>query len=117
MYSISKQFSFEASHVLRDMPPGHKCGRMHGHSYRVEIVLQSDALDYRGFVRDYGDLSALKDYIDNRLDHHHLNDIIEDNPTAENIARHLYGICKAIWSETKMVRVSETAKTWAEYSE
>ncbi len=116
-YTIKKQFAFEASHVLRGMPDGHQCGRMHGHSYRVEVVLQSDQLDERGFVLDFGDLNRLKKYIDETLDHRHLNDVISDNPTAENLARHLYQLCRGWWNEVSMVRVSETVKTWAEYAE
>lgn len=116
-YTISKKFSFEASHILNGMPEGHKCGRMHGHSYRVEVILQSAEVDGRGFVIDYGDLAPLKQYIDQNLDHRHLNDVIDDNPTAEFIARHLYRWCKKEWPQIKSVRVSETAKTWAQYAE
>jgi 6-pyruvoyltetrahydropterin/6-carboxytetrahydropterin synthase len=118
MYTISKEFAFEASHRLLDMPEGHKCGRMHGHSYRVVVVLQSPTLDERGFVVDYGDLDVLKKMIDARLDHRHLNDVLEmRQPTAEKIAEHLYEYCQIEWWGKYVceMRVSETAKTWAIY--
>ena len=98
------------------MPENHKCKRLHCHSYRVELVLKSPVLDNNGFVIDYGDLKPFKDYIDTTLDHRHLNDIIEV-PTAENIAKHLYGVAWKLWHEVSItVRASETSNTWAEYS-
>jgi 6-pyruvoyltetrahydropterin/6-carboxytetrahydropterin synthase len=117
MYTITKEFAFEASHRLLDMPEGHKCGRMHGHSYRVVVVLGSEVLDKYGFVIDYGDLDPLKQYIDKSLDHRHLNDVLDmRQPTAEKIAEHLFDFCAALWNEKVLeVRVSETAKTWAIY--
>jgi 6-pyruvoyltetrahydropterin/6-carboxytetrahydropterin synthase len=99
------------------MPEGHQCKRLHGHSYVAELILSSPVLDDNGFVIDYGDLKPFKDYIDQTLDHRHLNDIIEV-PTAENIARHLYDVAWKLWHDVSItVRVSETAKTWAEYKQ
>lgn len=114
-YTICKQFSFDASHKLTGLPDGHKCARLHGHTYRVEVILQSEILNEVGFVVDYGDLKALKDYIDHHLDHRHLNDMLPLQTSAENIAKHLFDFCKQHWSQTTKVRVSETPKTWAEY--
>lgn len=117
MYRIEKEFSFEASHRLEGMPEGHQCARLHGHSYRVRVVLAADTLDGRGFVVDYGDLKPFRDYIDQNLDHRHLNDVLSFQPSAENIAKHLFGWCHGRWPQTVEVWVSETAKTWASYSE
>lgn len=117
MYQISKKFYFSASHQLNDLPVDHPCSRLHGHNYCVKIVLQSNALDATGFVIDYGELRELRAYIDNKLDHRHLNDLFDFNPTAENLAKHLYKICKLLWDETQAVYVSETDKTWACYYE
>jgi queuosine biosynthesis protein QueD len=118
MYTINKLFEFSASHVLRDMPDGHPCGRLHGHNYRVRVVLESGTLDNFGFVVDFGDLKPLKDYIDNTLDHRHLNDVLDMyQPSAEKIARHLFDFCEELWPDRiAEVWVSETAKTWACYS-
>jgi 6-pyruvoyltetrahydropterin/6-carboxytetrahydropterin synthase len=80
-------------------------------------VLQAPAVNDLGFVVDYGELKPLKDYIDTALDHWHLNDVLAIQPSAENLARHLYDFCKARWPQTVAVRVSETPKTWATYSE
>ena len=115
MYEIRKQFTFSASHQLRGLPRGHKCGRLHGHNYAVEIVLRSKGLDRRGFVRDYGELKALGEFLDRRFDHRHLNDILRQ-PTAENIAELVFKWAAPRWPETVAVRVSETPATWATYS-
>jgi 6-pyruvoyltetrahydropterin/6-carboxytetrahydropterin synthase len=117
MYTITKQFTFSASHQLAGLPDGHPCGRVHGHNYIVEVVLQSERLNEVGFVRDYGELWKVKSYIDEGLDHRHLNDVLPVgcNPTAENLAHRLFDYCILHWPEVVAVRVSETAKTWAEY--
>lgn len=114
MYTISKEFAFEASHQLIGMPEGHQCARLHGHSYRVVMVLEGEALNELGFVRDYGDLKIVKDYLDDTHDHRHLNDIY-GQPTAEVIAYALFQTFCRLLPELVAVRVSETAKTWAEY--
>lgn len=117
MYRITKQFSFSASHVLDALPEAHPCSQLHGHNYVVEVVLESAALDEYGFVRDYNELAPLKDFIDEKLDHRHLDDALPEGvaSTAENIARYLYEFAAARWPEVAAVRVSETPKTWAEY--
>lgn len=118
MYIIKKEFSFSASHQIKCLPDTHPCSRLHGHNYRVEVVLQSAELDGTGFVRDYRELSAFKAYLDDTLDHRHINDVLGDDcVTAERMARFFYGWCKAKWPEVRAVRVSETPKTWAEYRE
>ncbi len=116
MYRISKEFHFSASHQLLDLPDTHQCARLHGHNYVVEVELASATLDANGFVRDYHELAPLKAYIDDQLDHRHLNDVLNDNMvTAERLAKHFYDWCHARWPETTAARVSETPKTWAEY--
>ncbi|MAE51326.1 MAG: 6-carboxytetrahydropterin synthase QueD [Micavibrio sp.] len=116
MYIIKKEFSFSASHLIHGLPDTHPCSRLHGHNYRVEVVLGSDTLDSVGFVRDYRELGAFKDYLDQNLDHRHLNDVLGDeNVTAERMAKLFYDWCRSRWPEVCAVRVSETPKTWAEY--
>ena len=117
MDEIRKQFGFEAAHRLVGLPDGHKCGRLHGHSYKVEVVLQSAELNEHGFVVDYGELSAFGAYLDHTFDHTYINEVVNFQTSAENLSRHFFKWCKARWSETVMVRVSETGKTWASYTE
>ncbi len=117
MFTIQKQFSFSASHQLDGLSPEHQCSRLHGHNYIVELVLQAEELDENGFVVDYLDLKPFKEYIDNTLDHRHLNEVLPFQTSAENLAKFLYDWAKARWSQVSAVRVSETPKTWAEYRE
>ena len=115
MYTISKQFSFSASHQLALLPADHQCARLHGHNYIIEAVLCAETPNSVGFVRDYGELKEIGAYIDSTLDHRHLNDVFECNPTAENMAKVLYDKFKQSFPELIAIRVSETSKTWAEY--
>ena len=92
MYTIAKTFAFSASHIIGGLPPEHPCGRLHGHNYEVEVILQAAVLDGVGFVRDYGELSALKEFLDATLDHNHLNDVRarqDDRRSARQVALRL----------------------------
>ncbi|MGN2642376.1 6-carboxytetrahydropterin synthase QueD [Nocardia takedensis] len=120
VYRICKRFSFEAAHFLRGLPEGHKCARLHGHSYSVEIVLWARELTGPGFVVDFADLKALKTHLDASLDHTTLNDVLDVEPTSENLAKWLYewcavGLALPETARVEAVRVSETDTTWAEY--
>lgn len=115
MYKISKEFAFSASHILDGLPAEHPCARLHGHNYVVTVHLCSKHLNEVGFVRDYRALASVKDYIDNVLDHRHLNDIFSFNPTAENMAKHFYDLFVKEIPELYAVEVSETPKTSAIY--
>lgn len=115
MFTITKEFSFSASHVLTGLRDGHPCGRMHGHNYVIKVELCSETLNADSFVQDYNDLKPIKDYIDNVLDHRHLNDIIPGQPSAENIAKHLYWKFKPEFPFLNAVEVSETPKTNCRY--
>lgn len=116
MYRITKEYHFCASHNLTYMEDGHPCKRIHGHNYIVEVELQSETLNEYGFIREYNELNELKNYIDENLDHRHLNDVLGDeNVTSERLAKHFFDWCKERWPETTAVRVRETPKVMAEY--
>lgn len=118
MFRIWKEFHFSASHILMGLPDGHPCGRLHGHNYRVQVELESKELTDEGFVRDYGELRFFKEWIDEKWDHRHLNEFMNENPTAEHMARKMfYYIQPRVVCRLRAVRVSETPKTWAEFSE
>lgn len=123
-YRISKRFEFSASHILHGLPEGHQCGRLHGHNYVVEVELEGDT-DPVGFVLDYGELAGFKRWIDATLDHRHLNDVMDENPTAEHLASWMASQLDRVilagldgyrdrW-HLAAVRVMETPKTVAEY--
>ncbi|WSQ02198.1 6-carboxytetrahydropterin synthase QueD [Streptomyces sp. NBC_01232] len=118
MFRITKEFAFSASHRLDHLDQDHQCARLHGHNYIVQLELSAavNELTTAGFVRDYGDLSDFKKWIDAELDHRHLNDVITDcNPSAENMAMWIYTVWSERFREISAVRISETPKTWAEY--
>ena len=121
MYRIGKRFTFEASHVLSGLPGGHKCARLHGHSYTVEVEVAADALTGPGWVTDFGDLAPFGRYLDEHFDHRHLNEVLEDQPTSENLAARFFGWCAGhldpvIAGRVIAVRVSEKREAaWAEY--
>ncbi|MGY0020478.1 6-carboxytetrahydropterin synthase QueD [Streptomyces sp. cg35] len=114
---ITKRFEFSASHRLDGLHEDHQCARLHGHNYAVELELSAEQHELTpvGFVRDYGDLSVFKKWLDDTLDHRHLNDVVDQNPTAENLAVWMYAQWEKDFPELTSVRVSETPKTWAEY--
>ena len=88
---IYKEFTFEAAHRLPNAPAGHKCARLHGHSFRVALHVRGPVDARAGWVMDFGDIkSAVKPLID-RLDHYYLNEIEGlENPTSERLASWLW---------------------------
>jgi len=115
MYTIRKEFAFSASHCLGGLAEDHPCSRVHGHNYVVTVELQAGALDKVGMVVDYRKLEPIKKYIDEELDHRHLNDVVDFNPTAENLAHFLYYKFNLQFPWLVSVTVSETPKTMAKY--
>jgi 6-pyruvoyltetrahydropterin/6-carboxytetrahydropterin synthase len=84
---LVKSFDFEAAHWLPCFPEGHKCRRMHGHSFRVDIVVEGDVLPEQGYLIDYGDIKRAIEPVRSQLDHYCLNDIEGlENPTSEVLA-------------------------------
>lgn len=112
VFRVSKQFKFSAAHCIPWLPDTHPCRRLHGHNYTVTVVLSSRNISH-GFVRDFGELVPLRDYLDAEYDHRQLP---EPLCTSELLARHLFLWCCSRWPETESVRVSETDSTWAEFS-
>jgi len=117
--SISKDFEFSASHRLGGLPEGHQCARTHGHNYVVRVTIRGTVVE-PGFVMDYGDLAPVKAWIDLTLDHQHLNEVIDVNPTAEHLAMFIavrVGEIVLVPGRENInelsVSVSETPKTWA----
>lgn len=88
---IYKEFRFEAAHRLPNVPPDHKCARLHGHSWRAEIHLRGPVGDESGWVLDFGDVNDAFAPLEERLDHNYLNEIEGlENPTSENVARWIW---------------------------
>lgn len=88
---IYKEFSFEAAHRLPNLPPEHKCTRLHGHSFHVSVHVSGPLAPREGWVMDFGELKQAFRPIHDRLDHSYLNEIPGlENPTSENVARWIW---------------------------
>jgi 6-pyruvoyltetrahydropterin/6-carboxytetrahydropterin synthase len=113
---ISQAFRFEAAHRLPKVPPSHRCYRMHGHSYRVELQLQGAIDPATGLVTDFFDIESAFQPVLAELDHHCLNEIAGlENPSAENIAAWIWQRMKKALPQLASVKVYETPDCWAEY--
>lgn len=114
--SLSKTFRFEAAHWLPTFPEGHKCRRMHGHSFRFDVVVEGDVDPSRGYLIDYGDIKKICDPIVKQLDHYCLNDIEGlENPTAEMISKWLWDHIKPQLPLLAKIIVNETCTSACEY--
>ena len=110
MIRVTATYSFEAAHFLPKVPEGHKCRRLHGHNYRVDVSV-TGGLDARGFVLDYAELDALVQPIIDEIDHRCLNDIPGlDNPTSEILALWLRDRIAAKAGLKPTIRVWETPR-------
>ena len=84
---LRKTFQFEAAHLLPHLPADHKCRRLHGHSFQVEIAVTGECDARLGWVMDYAEISRAYRPIGEQLDHYYLNEIPGlENPTSEQIA-------------------------------
>lgn len=113
---LSKTFGFEAAHLLPTFPDGHKCRRLHGHSFRFEVVVEGEVDAAKGYLIDYGDIKKVTDPLVRQLDHYYLNEIPGlENPTAENVARWIYDRLKPSLPILASIILYETCTSSAEY--
>jgi 6-pyruvoyltetrahydropterin/6-carboxytetrahydropterin synthase len=93
---LERTYRFEAAHFLPRVPEGHKCARMHGHSYAIDVIVQGEVDPELGWLIDFGDLDALVMPLVDQLDHRVLNEIEGlANPTSEVLSRWFYTRLKA----------------------
>ena len=114
---LHKSFQIEAAHRLPHVPEGHKCARMHGHSFRIGIHV-SGPLDPRlGWVMDYADIKAAFKPLLNQLDHYYLNDIEGlENPTSERLAVWIWERLQPRLPALSQVVVHETCTSTCRYT-
>lgn len=114
MVTICKRFDFDAAHWLTGVPSDHKCARLHGHTYRVDVMLRGE-LDSRGMVVDYAEVAQAWQPLHDALDHRCLNDIPGlENPTTEHLAPWIVARLKTALPQLCAVRVWESSTTWCE---
>lgn len=106
---LRKTYHFEAAHFLPYLPEGHKCKRLHGHSFRFEVVIEGPCDPNLGWVMDYAEISAVVNPVRDQLDHYLLNAIPGlGNPTSENIAIWLWKEIKPHLPMLDEIVVAET---------
>jgi len=112
---IFKEFTFDAAHRLPNVPPEHKCFRLHGHTYSLTLYL-AGPLDEQGWVMDFGKIKAKASPILDQLDHHYLNEVAGlENPTAENIAQWLWIRLKPVLPNLSRIMLREGHHSGCEY--
>jgi 6-pyruvoyltetrahydropterin/6-carboxytetrahydropterin synthase len=113
---IFKEFTFEAAHRLPKVPEGHKCGRLHGHSFKVQLTLEGPIQGELGWVMDFAKIKEVFSPIYEQLDHHYLNEIDGlQNPTSENLAIWIWHHLKPALPLLREVTVRETCTAGSTY--
>jgi len=114
---IFKVFHIEAAHRLPNVPHGHKCARLHGHSFRVEVHLRGEVDPALGWVMDFADLKREFAPVFDRLDHRYLNDVPGlENPTSERLAEWIWHELKPTIALLHRIVVHETCTSGCSYS-
>ncbi len=115
--TIYKQFTFDAAHLLPNVPEGHKCKQLHGHTYQLTVFVSGSLQLPEQWVMDYGDLKAIVKPVIDQLDHRFLNDIPGlDNPTAEVLVSWLWDKIKPSLPQLKTLELKETPTSGVIYN-
>ena len=110
------EFRFEAAHRLPRVPAGHKCARLHGHSFKVELTVEGPVDEQTGWFIDFSELEAIWNPLWKQLDHNYLNEIEGlENPTSEILARWIWQHMKPQLPALKRVTLFETCDARCEY--
>jgi 6-pyruvoyltetrahydropterin/6-carboxytetrahydropterin synthase len=113
---LVKDFHFEAAHLLPNVPEGHKCRRLHGHSFRGEVAVRGEVNPQTGWLIDFADLKQVVDPIVRELDHYYLNDIPGlENPTSEMVAVWIFGRLSGALPGLYRVTIEETCSSRCHY--
>ena len=113
---IYREFTFESAHRLPKVPEGHKCARLHGHSYRVEVHITGPVGDDTGWVQDFGDIKVAFKPLEDQLDHNYLNEIEGlENPTSEVLARWIWDRLAPSLPALSSIQVRETCTSGCIY--
>ena len=114
---IFKTFHLEAAHRLPNVPPGHKCARLHGHSFRVDVHVAGEPGPQSGWIMDFADIKAAFAPIFDALDHRYLNDVPGlDNPTSERVAMWIWEHLKPALPALARIVVHETCTSGCVYA-
>ncbi len=113
---IYKEITFEAAHLLPNLPDGHKCKRLHGHSFTVRITVDGPIDPNVGWVIDYADITKAFEPIYEQLDHRYLNEIEGlENPTSEVLVKWIWEKLKPSLNDLESIELKETCTTGCIY--
>jgi 6-pyruvoyltetrahydropterin/6-carboxytetrahydropterin synthase len=113
---IFKEFTFEAAHRLPNVPHGHKCARLHGHSFNVSVHIVGPIADDTGWVRDFADITCAMRPVLEELDHYYLNEVAGlENPTSEVLARWIWNRVHPALPDLSHIVVRETCTSGCVY--
>lgn len=113
---LVRKFGFESAHRLPHVPAGHKCSRLHGHSFRVEVSVKGPVDPEAGWFIDYADIDSAVRPLRDALDHQYLNEIPElYNPTSEHIAKYIWDRLVGTLPGLERITVMETCESRCEY--
>jgi 6-pyruvoyltetrahydropterin/6-carboxytetrahydropterin synthase len=113
---LVKDFRFEAAHFLPHVPAGHKCRRMHGHSFRGEVAVRGTIDPAIGWLIDFADLKRAVDPVVDRLDHYLLNEIEGlENPTSELLAIWIWNQLAPKVPHLHRITIEETCSSRCHY--
>ena len=111
---IFKTFTFDAAHFLPNVPEGHKCKNLHGHTYKMTLFLEGEVDEEFGWVKDFGELKEVVQPILLQIDHRFLNEIEGlENPTCENFTIWIWNKLKPQLNELIKIELSETPTSGA----
>ncbi|HEY2858852.1 MAG TPA: 6-carboxytetrahydropterin synthase QueD [Terracidiphilus sp.] len=113
---IFKEFAIEAAHWLPNVPEGHKCRRLHGHSFHVEVHVEGPVDERLGWVMDFAEIKAAFIAVHDQIDHRCLNDVEGlENPTSENLARWIWSRLRPMLPGLARIVVRETCTSGCVY--
>ena len=113
---LCRTFHVEAAHRLPNLPPEHKCSRLHGHSFRIVVHVQGDVDPVLGWVIDYAEIKAAFAPIFERLDHYYLNEVPGlENPTSENLAQWIWERLAPTLPGLSAIEIGETCTSLCIY--
>jgi 6-pyruvoyltetrahydropterin/6-carboxytetrahydropterin synthase len=114
---IYKEFSFDSAHFLPHVPDGHKCKNMHGHTYKLRVILKGQPDPVLGWIMDFKDLKDIVGKVIDQLDHKLINDIEGlENPTAENITIWIWNQIHSLLPQLNRIELYETPTTGVIYA-
>jgi 6-pyruvoyltetrahydropterin/6-carboxytetrahydropterin synthase len=113
---LVKEFSFEAAHRLPNVVEGHKCARLHGHSFRCEVAVRGEVDPRTGWYIDYAEIVKAFEPLRQKLDHYYLNEVDGlNNPTSENLARWIWERLEGRLIGLQRVTIRETCTARCDY--